>query len=103
MKNFKKHGRYFVYIVECQDGTYYTGYTNDLEKRLREHNDGKRGARYTRGKRPVRLVWEKEYGYLKSACKTERIIKQLTRKQKESLVHGKRLDKVLMEARALKA
>ena len=95
MKKFKKHGRYLVYIVECRDGTYYTGHTNDLEKRLGEHNEGKRGARYTRGKRPVRLVWWKGYRYFGYAVRAEYKIKKLSRDQKKLLVGGMRLDKVL--------
>ncbi|NOX97575.1 MAG: GIY-YIG nuclease family protein [Nitrospirae bacterium] len=86
MKKFNCKGVFYTYIVECQDGTYYTGYTNDLEKRLGEHNGSKRGARYTRGKRPVRLVWKKEYKYFKKAILEEIRIKKLTRKQKEELV-----------------
>ncbi|MCK5492381.1 MAG: GIY-YIG nuclease family protein [Candidatus Omnitrophica bacterium] len=91
----KKSGNFSVYILECKDGTYYTGYTNDLERRLKEHNDNKRGAKYTRYKRPVKLVWKKEYRYLHFAMSTEYRIKQLNRKQKALLVEGMRLDKVL--------
>ena len=93
-----RKSKYWVYIVQCSDGTYYTGYTNDLEKRLREHNSGK-GAKYTRDRKPVKLVWKKEYKYFKKAFLMERRIKSLTRLQKESLVSGKRLDKVLEEAK----
>ncbi len=85
-KEFKRSGRFYVYIVECGDGTYYTGSTNDLEKRIDEHNNGKRGARYTRYKRPVRLIWSREYRYFKKAVLEEMRIKALTRKQKEKLV-----------------
>jgi putative endonuclease len=81
-----KVGKFYVYIVECQDGAYYTGYTNDLEKRIDEHNNSKRGARYTRYKRPVKLVYAKEYQYYKDALDEERNIKKLTREQKEELV-----------------
>ena len=98
MNKIRRSGKFYVYIVECGDNTFYTGYTNNLEKRLKEHNDGKRGARYTRYKRPVKLVWEKEYRQFKPAFKLEKIIKQLTRSQKESLVNGRRLDKVLLDA-----
>lgn len=98
MKRFKRYGRHFVYIVECQDGTYYTGYTPDLKKRILLHNNGK-GAKYTRDRRPVKLVWCKEYKQFKPAFKLEKIIKTLTRKQKEALVNGRRLDKVLEDAR----
>ena len=84
-------------MVECNDKTYYTGYTPDLEKRLVLHNKG-RGAKYTKDRRPVKLVWCKKYRYFKPAFIAEKRIKNLTRKQKETLVNGKRLDKVLMEA-----
>jgi putative endonuclease len=82
---FKRYGRHFVYIVECKDGTFYTGYTPDLEKRIKLHNNGN-GAKYTRDRRPVRLIWSKEYRYFKSAFLEEKRIKRLTRKQKEKLV-----------------
>ena len=98
MRNrFRRNGRFYVYILKCQDGTYYTGYTNNLEKRIQRHNAGF-ASRYTRAKLPVRAIWKKEYMYFKSAFKTEKRIKQLTRKQKEALVGGKRLDKVLSGA-----
>ncbi|MCK4826488.1 GIY-YIG nuclease family protein [bacterium] len=93
--NFKRSGRFFVYILECRDKTYYTGYTNDLEKRLKEHNNNKRGAKYLRSRRPVRVVWQKEYKYLCYAMRAEYKIKQLNRRQKVLLVGGMRLDKVL--------
>lgn len=94
-KNFKRYGKYFVYIVQCLDGSYYTGYTNDLEKRIDEHNNTKRGAKYLKGKLPVKLVWKKEYEYRHYAMRAEYRIKQLNRRQKELLVGGMRLDKVL--------
>src|SRR3989338_3824791 len=97
-KKFKRSGKFWVYIVECFDDTFYTGYTPDLENRIKLHNAG-RGAKYTRDRRPVKLVWCKEYCQFKSAFKLERVIKALTRKQKEMLVGGRRLDKVLEEAR----
>ena len=87
-----------MYIVECVDKTFYTGYTPDIENRLKLHNEGK-GAKYTRDRRPVELVWSKEYKQFKPALKLERIIKKLTRSQKENLVKGKRLDRVLVEAK----
>ena len=82
---FTKQGEFFVYILQCQDGTFYTGHTNDLAKRLKLHNKGK-GARYTRGRRPVELVWHKEYKYFKRAFLEESRIKKLTRKQKKKLI-----------------
>lgn len=95
MKKVKRSGKFYVYIVECQDGTYYTGYTSNLEKRIKEHNSGKRGAIYTRYKRPVEVVWLKGYQYKYYAMSAEYKIKQLTRSQKKMLVEGMRLDKVL--------
>ena len=98
MKKFKRTGKFYAYILQCQDSTYYTGYTNNLEKRVKEHNAGKRGAKYTRDRGPVKLVWCKEYRYFKRSFITEKRIKSLTRKQKEALVSGKRLDRVLAAA-----
>ena len=95
---FNRSGRFFVYILECRDGTYYTGYTNDLGRRVKEHNENKRGAKYTRYKRPVKVVWKKEYRYLCYAMRAEYRIKQLNRGQKELLVGGMRLGKVLADA-----
>lgn len=90
MRKVKRCGRHFVYIVECRDGTYYTGYTPDIERRIALHNSGK-GAKYTRDRRPVRLVWRKEYRYFKWAFLREKKIKGLARGQKEKLVHGKKV------------
>lgn len=97
-KKIRREGKFYVYIAECNDGTYYTGYTNDLDRRLKRHNEGL-ASKYTRARLPVRLAWSKEYRQFKSAFKVERLIKDLTRKQKEVLVKGRRLDKVLEEAR----
>jgi putative endonuclease len=84
-KKFKRVGKFYVYIVECCDGTYYTGYTPDIKNRLKAHNSGK-GAKYTRDRRPVKLIWHKKYRYFKPAFLEEKRIKKLTRKQKEKLV-----------------
>lgn len=81
--------KYYVYIVECCDHTYYTGYTSHLEKRIETHNLGK-GAKYTRARRPVQLVYYEIYDDLSLALKREYAIKQLTRKQKEELIQFKR-------------
>ena len=87
MKNkCKRSGAHFVYILECSDGTYYTGYTNDLNNRVKEHNNSKRGAKYLRGKLPIKLVWHKEYRYYKRALQAERRIKLLSHREKEELV-----------------
>lgn len=81
----KRVGKFYVYIVECSDGTYYTGYTPHLKKRVKTHNSG-RGAKYTRDRRPVKLIWYKKYRYFKRAFLEEIRIKALTRAQKETLV-----------------
>lgn len=83
---FKRQGAFCVYILECRGGTYYTGSTNNLEKRIELHNIGK-GAKYTRDRRPIKLVWSKEYKYFKKAFLEEKRIKGLTREQKEKLVN----------------
>ena len=74
-----------VYMVECADRTYYTGWTNDLANRLAAHNAGS-GARYTRGRGPVRLVYTEECDDKQTAQRREWAIKKLTRAQKEQLV-----------------
>lgn len=76
---------YFVYILHCADNTYYTGCTNNLEKRLREHNNSKQGAHYTKIRRPVALVYKEEYHTLAEARKRETEIKALKREEKETL------------------
>jgi len=78
-------GGFWVYMVECKYGTYYTGWTNDLEKRIAAHNEG-RGAKYLRGKGPVILVYKKKFATVKEAQGRERAIKKLSRKKKEELV-----------------
>ena len=72
-------------MVECADGTYYTGWTTDLEERVKVHNAGK-GAKYTRTRRPVKLVYMEELPDKSSALKREWAIKKLTRRQKELLI-----------------
>lgn len=77
--------KYYVYIVECSDKTYYTGYTNDINKRVKTHNSGK-GAKYTRHRLPVVLVYLEEHENKSSAMKREYAIKQLSRKEKQFLI-----------------
>ena len=86
-KAIKRKGRFFAYIVQCKGGTYYTGYTQNLEERVSLHNSGK-GAKYLRGKSPVKLVYTKEYRYYKNALNAERRIKEFTREQKSELVRS---------------
>lgn len=75
----------YVYILKCADGTYYTGWTTDPEKRVRVHNSGK-GAKYTRPRRPVELIYTEEYWNKTDAQSREYAIKQLTRAEKEELI-----------------
>ena len=79
--------RAYVYILECIDSTYYTGYTTNLSNRIKMHNLGK-GAKYTRSRRPCKLVYFKECPDKSSAMKLEYKIKQLTRKEKVELIQG---------------
>ena len=76
----------YTYMVKCADGTLYTGWTNCVEKRLKAHNEGKAGAKYTRAKRPVELVYYEGYATKEEAMRREYAIKQLTRKEKLKLM-----------------
>ena len=81
----------YVYILKCADGTLYTGWTNDLEKRLRAHNEG-RGAKYTRGRLPAELVYYEAFEERSEAMGREWAIKQLTREQKLQLIRQKKME-----------
>ena len=74
----------FCYIVECADGTLYTGWTTDLDRRVSMHNKGL-GARYTKMRRPVKLVYVEEQPDRNSAMKRERAIKKMARERKQKL------------------
>ena len=78
----------YTYMLQCGDGTYYTGWTNDLDRRLKAHNEGK-GGKYTRSRRPVRLVYYEEHETKQEAMRREWEIKQLTRAGKEDLLQKK--------------
>ena len=77
----------YTYILQCSDATYYTGWTNNIEKRLKAHNEGK-GGKYTRIRVPVTLVYLEEHGTKQEAMSREYAIKQLTRKEKEILIQS---------------
>ncbi len=77
--------KHYTYILRCSDNTYYTGYTNHLEKRIQAHNAGK-GARYTKGRLPVQLVYYEEYEDKSAAMRREWEIKQLSRAEKEKMI-----------------
>ena len=79
---------WYLYVVECADGTLYTGITNNVSRRLHEHNNTKKGAKYTRVRRPVRLVWEKQYNNRSEAQAAEYQFKKLLHKQKWDIIKG---------------
>ena len=80
---------FFVYFVECQDKSFYCGYTNDLKKRVETHNKGK-GAKYTMKRRPVKLIYFEEFDTKSEAMKREYALKQLSRTQKEKTIYSKK-------------
>ena len=75
----------YTYILRCGDGTLYTGWTNDLKKRVKAHNLGK-GAKYTKPRRPVKLVYYEEFTTRGEAMKRECAIKRMGRKEKEEMI-----------------
>lgn len=77
---------YFVYFLECKDNTFYCGYTTNLEKRIMTHNE-KKGAKYTKNKTPVKLVYYEKFNNKSKALSREYFLKQLTRKEKEKLIY----------------
>ncbi len=81
-----------TYILKCNDGSLYTGWTNDMKKRLKIHNEGK-GAKYTRGRCPVELVYVEYFSTKEEAMKREAAIKKLNRKQKLLLIQKYRQEK----------
>jgi putative endonuclease len=80
---------YFVYIVKCNDATFYTGITTDLLRRLHEHNNSDKAAKYTRLRRPIELVYSEEAKDRSSASKREYEIKKLKKLKKIELIHTK--------------
>lgn len=78
---------YYLYILECADETLYTGITVDLERRIKEHNTSKLGAKYTHARRPVKLVYSKKFKNRSLASKAEYKLKKLTREQKTKLIN----------------
>ena len=77
----------YTYMLQCGDGSYYTGWTNDLEKRMKAHASGK-GCKYTRAHQPVKLVYYEAYETKEEAMSREWHLKRLPRKEKELLVEG---------------
>ena len=81
----KKKSVWYLYILECSDSTYYTGITNNLKRRLEQHNNGT-GAKYTRGRAPLKVVYTEICANRSEATKLETKIKKLSRKAKEQLI-----------------
>ena len=77
----------FTYILECSDGSFYTGWTNNLERRVKAHNAGK-GAKYTKSRKPVKLVYFETFLTKQEAMRREWEIKQLKRQEKEIMITG---------------
>ncbi len=81
----------YTYILKCRDGSLYTGWTTDLERRLKEHNSGK-GAKYTKSRRPVVLAYYETFDTKEEAMKREYAIKQLKRKDKLMLLESREIE-----------
>lgn len=89
---------YYLYILQCADDTLYTGITVDLERRIAEHNGSKLGAKYTKCRRPVELLFSMEFATRSQATKEEARIKNLTRREKMEIVGRGRKDQAEAEA-----
>ncbi len=81
---------HYIYIVQCSDGTLYTGYTNNLEKRIKAHNE-KKGAKYTRGRTPVSLKYYEEFDNKSDAMKREIQIKEMRKEKKLELLNNTKI------------
>ncbi|KOP70357.1 GIY-YIG nuclease family protein [Cytobacillus solani] len=80
-----ENSHHYFYVLHCKDNSLYAGYTNNLDRRVKLHNEGK-GAKYTRGRGPVKLVFSKAYDNKSEALKAEYEFKQWTRKKKEDFL-----------------
>jgi len=78
---------WYVYMLECNDGSYYTGVTTDMDRRLHEHNHSPKGAKYTRSRRPVTLRYHEKFADKSDALKAEIMIKKMSRREKIQLLH----------------
>jgi putative endonuclease len=83
-----ENNEHFFYVLTCRDGSLYGGYTNNLERRIKLHNEGK-GAKYTRGRGPVELTYFRSYEYKGDALRAEYNFKRLTRKKKDEFLMRK--------------
>ncbi|MEQ8908723.1 MAG: GIY-YIG nuclease family protein [Vicingaceae bacterium] len=82
-----KQNRYFVYILRCADKTYYTGVTNDMARRFQEHQSAKNPKAYTASRRPLKMVYLKEFSYILNAIAFEKKIKKWSAKKKQALIN----------------
>lgn len=80
--------KYYTYILRCRDKTLYTGYSTDMERRVWEHNNSKRGAKYTKSRLPVYLEYYETFQDRSSAMKREYEIKRLSKEEKEKMIRG---------------
>ena len=81
--------KWYQYVVECSDSSYYAGVTTDLNRRINEHNTTNKGAKYTRSRRPVKLVYSTEHSNRSEAQKAEAKFKKLTREEKKCKIYGR--------------
>ncbi|MBC8414311.1 MAG: GIY-YIG nuclease family protein [Nitrospira sp.] len=81
---------WYLYMIRCKDGSLYTGIATDVQRRLQEHQGGKKGARYLRGRGPLHIVKSMKAGTRSSALKLESRVKKMSKKLKEELVSGQR-------------
>ena len=81
--------KYYLYILECSDKTLYTGITTDLDRRVKEHNTSTLGAKYTNGRRPVKLMYSKKFKSRSEATKEESRVKKLSRLEKLELTSAR--------------
>jgi putative endonuclease len=88
--------RYATYILHCADDSYYTGMTNNLERRMEEHEEGINEDSYTANRKPVKLVWWQDYQYVDQAIAREKQIKGWSRAKKEALIAERREDLPLL-------
>lgn len=86
---------YYIYLLECADNSLYCGFTTDLNKRILKHNQSKTGAKYTRARRPVKLVYYEEFNSKNLALQREREIKKLKKVDKRDLVYSFKRKKTL--------
>lgn len=84
--DMKDNSAWFVYLLRCNDNSLYCGVTTDLQRRLKEHNESEKGAKYTRARRPVTLAFNQSASCRREACRLEAYIKKKTKAHKEALI-----------------